>query len=115
MNITGPCVSAALKGTGIPASSMVVIHDLLDRRPCTVLPKFSGSASGHNGIRSVIAALGNTKDFHRLRVGIGRGESADVAGYVLAPLSAEEREFWSVDGQGTDLVLDALNKIISKP
>ena len=63
----------------------------------------------------VIAALGNNQDFHRLRVGIGRGESADVAGYVLGALSAEEREFWSVDGRGSVVVLDALKKIMTSP
>ena len=114
MNITGPSVSAALKGTGIPASSMVVTHDFLDRAPCTVARKWSGSASGHNGVRSVIAALGSNKDFHRLRVGIGRDEGANVVDYVLGSLSPKERAFWSTNGLGTELVFKELSKIISK-
>lgn len=117
MNITGPCVSAALKHTGILPASMVVVHDSLSHKPESISPKFGGSANGHNGVRSIISALGGTTDFHRLRIGIGR-EDGDVTAYVLGDLSSHERQFWGVDGQGSGFVWDALVKIsgsLSKP
>lgn len=89
---------------------MIVIHDSLSHKPCTNSPKFGGSANGHNGVRSIISALGGDTNFHRLRIGIGR-EERDVAEYVLGKLSIHERQFWSVDGQGIDLVWSSLNKI----
>ncbi|KAI9463724.1 peptidyl-tRNA hydrolase [Lactarius psammicola] len=72
-------------------------------------PKFGGSANGHNGVRSLISALG-TKEFHRLRLGIGRPES-DVADYVLTRLPNYERQFWAPDGPGLDLVWEHILKI----
>ena len=110
MNITGPCVSAALRSTGTAPSSMIVIHDSLSHKPGAISPKFGGSANGHNGVRSIISALGGNAEFHRLRIGIGR-EDGDVVNYVLGPLSAHEREFWSENGQGTQLIWNALVKI----
>lgn len=110
MNITGPCVSAALKHTGISPASMVVVHDSLYHKPEAISPKFGGSANGHNGVRSIISALGGNMEFHRLRIGIGLQEG-NVTAYVLSDLSSHERQFWSVDGQGSDLVWDALVKI----
>ena len=75
-------------------------------------PKFGGSANGHNGIRSLISALG-TKDFFHLRLGIGRSES-EVAEYVLSRLPNFERQFWGPDGQGLDLVWEQIQKIVLK-
>ncbi|KAL7281653.1 hypothetical protein ACG7TL_004970 [Trametes sanguinea] len=91
---------------------MIVIHDSLDHKPCTVSPKFGGSANGHNGVRSIIDALGGDKDFHRLRVGIGR--DGDPANYVLGPLSPQERQFWGSTGGGPDLVWRELTRILEK-
>ena len=51
-----------------------------------------GSAGGHNGMRSVVDAIGSS-DFPRLRIGIGRPpSSADEVEYVLGPMSPEDRE-----------------------
>lgn len=110
MNVNGPCVSAALRYTGVHPSSMIVIHDSLSQKPVTLSPKFGGSANGHNGVRSIISALGGDMNFHRLRVGIGR-EGEDVAAYVLGKLSSHERAFWGVDGQGLGVVWKALENI----
>ena len=111
MNISGPPVAAALKTLSIPPSHMIVVHDSLDHKPMKVSPKFGGSASGHNGVRSIIASLGGTKDFHRLRIGIGRDQS-DPAAYVLGRLSAEERDFW-LHGEGVHAAWSALVKIMA--
>lgn len=110
MNITGPCVSAAIRHAGGAPSSMIVIHDSLSHKPGIISPKFGGSANGHNGLRSIISALGGNMDFYRLRIGIGRGEG-DVAEYVLGKLSPTERELWGSDGQGIDRVWQELEKV----
>ena len=103
MNLSGPCVSQALRATGIPLSSLVVIHDSLSHSPATLSPRFGGSANGHNGVRSIIEAFGGKKDFYRLRVGIGRGEGS-VSDYVLGRLPSFERQYWDADGEGMNTV-----------
>lgn len=121
MNISGRPVVQMLRQTAIKPANMIVIHDSLDHKPCALSPKFGGSAGGHNGVRSIIAALGNDVDFHRLRLGIGRGGPGgggggiDVADFVLGPLSAREREFWSATtGPGSDLVWNEMTRILKK-
>ncbi|KAI0305663.1 peptidyl-tRNA hydrolase [Multifurca ochricompacta] len=110
MNISGPPVSMALRKTARMPSSLVVIHDSLEHKPTVLSPKFGGSANGHNGIRSLISALG-TKDFHRLRLGIGKPAS-DVADYVLTKLPNFERQFWGLDGQGLDLLWEQIKRTV---
>jgi peptidyl-tRNA hydrolase, PTH1 family len=113
MNLSGPCVSQALQATRTPLSSLVVIHDSLSHAPATLSPRFGGSANGHNGVRSIIDAFGGRKEFHRIRVGIGRGEGS-VADYVLGRLPSYEKQFWGWDGQGLDKVVQALEQIVKK-
>ena len=112
MNISGRPVVQTLRTTAVNPAKMIVIHDSLDHKPCKISPKFGGSANGHNGVRSVVTALGNVPDFHRLRLGIGSGE--DVSRYVLGRLSKEEQEYWSVTGPGSEGVWKAIVKIIQK-
>ena len=109
MNISGHPVSMALRKTSRAPSSLIVLHDSIEHKPTVLSQKFGGSANGHNGVRSLISALG-TKDFFRLRLGIGRPDS-DVADYVLARLPNFERQFWAPDGPGLDLVLEHIQKI----
>ncbi len=118
MNISGRPVVQMLRQTAIKPTNMIVMHDSLDHKPCALSPKFGGSAGGHNGVRSIIAALGNDSDFHRLRLGIGRGGpdggGIDVSNFVLGPLSGREREFWGATGPGRDLVWSELTRILKK-
>ncbi|KAH9961265.1 peptidyl-tRNA hydrolase [Russula dissimulans] len=109
MNISGPPVRMALRRAASTPSSLIVLHDSLEHKPTSLSPKFGGSANGHNGIRSLISSLG-TKDFFRLRLGIGRPESG-VADYVLTRLPSFEHQFWSPEGSGIDLVWEQIEKI----
>lgn len=109
MNISGPPVSMVLRKTARALMSLIVLHDSIEHKPTALSLKFGGSANGHNGIRSLIAALG-TKDFFRLRLGIGRPES-NVADYVLGRLPNFERQFWASDGPGLDLVWEQIQRI----
>ncbi len=53
------------------AEEMLIAHDELDIPPGTARFKQGGGHGGHNGLRDIVPALGNNKDFHRLRIGIG--------------------------------------------
>ena len=109
MNISGQSVVAALRKTVRSPESMIVIQDSLSHKAGTLSVKLGGSANGHNGIKSVMAALGGD-GFHRLRIGIGRDQT-DPAEYVLQKLSTSERAFWGDGGQGLNIVVREIHKI----
>jgi len=76
----------------IPTERIVVIHDDLDLPFEAIRLKLGGGDGGHNGLRSVTAALG-TRDYLRVRVGIGRPPGRmDPADFVLHDFSAAERK-----------------------
>jgi len=112
MNVTGPAVATALRHTARVPSSLIVIHDSLQHKPMSLSVKFGGSANGHNGVKSVIRALGDNPNFHRFRIGIGR--DGDAASYVLGRLSPEEIAYWDL-GAGLDLICEKLAAIALKP
>lgn len=112
MNISGAPVLMALRKSSCAPSSVIVLHDSIEHKPTALSPKFGGTAEGHNGVRSLILSLG-TRDFFRLRLGIGRPDS-DVAAYVLARLPNFERQFWTPDGPGLDLVWEQIQRIALK-
>lgn len=95
MNESGLAVGALADFFKIEAADILIVHDELDLAPGVVKLKFGGSASG-NGVRSVAARLGS-KDFWRLRIGIGHprelaASEQEVVDYVLhAPRVEEQR------------------------
>jgi len=113
MNLSGRSVSTALRQTVQTSNSMIVIHDSLSHKPKKLSYKLGGSANGHNGIKSVMSALGGDPGFHRLRVGIGHNDG-DAAEYVLRKLSQDEQQFWGENGEGVDVVLDEVKRIMGK-
>ncbi len=83
MNESGRSVSSLLRFYRIEPAQMLVVHDELDLPPGTVKLKKGGGTGGHNGLTDIAEALG-TKDFWRLRIGIGHPGHKDlVADYVL--------------------------------
>ena len=75
----------------MPAADVIVIHDELDIDFGRVRLKLGGGEGGHNGLRSVANALGS-KDFQRVRIGIGRPPGRkDPAAFVLEPFTSTER------------------------
>ena len=108
MNISGPSIAAAFRKTGLPPSSLIVFSDSLSRGIETLHCRLGGSANGHNGLKSIISALGGESGFHQFRVGIGRDET-DAAVYVMRRLSPHERRFWS--DQGLDLVISEIERV----
>ncbi|MBO6099930.1 MAG: peptidyl-tRNA hydrolase, partial [Spirochaetaceae bacterium] len=90
MNLSGESIGALASFFKIKPEEVLVIHDELELSPGTVSLKWSGGLGGHNGLRSTKAVLG-TADFWRIRIGIGRPDHSDIAGYVLSPFSSDER------------------------
>ena len=90
MNLSGESIGALASFYKIKPEEVLVIHDELELAPGTVSLKWSGGLGGHNGLRSTKAVLG-TADFWRIRIGIGRPDHSDIAGYVLSPFSSDER------------------------
>lgn len=92
MNVSGRAVVAMALYYKILPQQILVAHDELDLPPGTARLKMGGGHGGHNGLKDIIAHLG-TRDFWRLRIGIGHpGEGANVSGYVLNAPRREEME-----------------------
>jgi PTH1 family peptidyl-tRNA hydrolase len=92
MNESGRQVGPLAKFYSIAPADIVVIHDELDIDFGRIRLKLGGGEGGHNGLRSVASALG-TKDFQRVRVGVGRPPGRqDAAAFVLDPFNAVERK-----------------------
>ena len=91
MNESGRQVGPLAKFYSIAPGDVIVIHDELDIDFGKVRLKLGGGEGGHNGLRSVASALGS-KDFQRVRIGIGRPPGRkDPAAFVLEPFSSTER------------------------
>ncbi len=100
MNRSGQSVGALANFFKIPPEAILVAHDELDLLPGTARFKQGGGHGGHNGLRDIIAALGNNNNFRRLRLGIGHpGDAQQVANFVLkrAPQSEQELIDSSID------------------
>lgn len=105
MNESGGPVAALVRFFSVPAERLVVVHDELDIPSGEVRLKLGGGEGGHNGLRSISSAVG-TKDYHRVRVGIGRPPGRmDAADYVLRDFGPVERkELPFVLGDAADAV-----------
>lgn len=92
MNRSGKSVAAIAQFFKIAPEEILVAHDELDIPPGTARFKQGGGHGGHNGLRDIVPALGNNKDFYRLRIGIGHpGHASKVTGYVLGAPSQADR------------------------
>ena len=91
MNRSGLAVKSMMSFYRLKPENLLVAHDEIDLPPGTIKLKTGGGHGGHNGLRDIISQLG-TKDFHRLRVGVGHpGNKDDVVDYVLRRPSHEDR------------------------
>lgn len=90
MNTSGTCVGPVLKFYKSTPADLLVLYDELDLPSGQLRMRASGSAGGHNGMKSIIQVIG-TQDFPRLRMGIGRPPGRmDPAAYVLQNFGAGE-------------------------
>lgn len=91
MNLSGDSAAELMRFYQIKPEELLAAHDELEMPFGCFGLKFGGGLGGHNGLRSLEARLG-TRDYARLRFGIGRPDHPDVAGYVLSDFTIEERE-----------------------
>jgi PTH1 family peptidyl-tRNA hydrolase len=107
MNESGGQVSGLLRFFRVPPEQLLVVHDELDIPFGELRLKRGGGEGGHNGLRSVSQSIG-TKDYCRLRVGIGRPPGrTDAADFVLRDFSPTERKELSlVVAEAAEAVLD---------
>ena len=127
MNLSGQAVSRLTKRFKIDINDLLIIHDDLDLPLGKIRIRKSGSAGGHKGIESIIACIGS-RDFCRIRVGIGRpavfessikDKESEVIAYVLSNFSAEEKEtvakiMTEVGEAITCLLTEGLNSAMNK-
>ncbi len=90
MNLSGRAVGSLAKFYKIEPEHILIVHDELDLPPGAAKLKKGGGVSGHNGLKDIAALLGS-RDFWRLRLGIGHpGDRSAVIGFVLNPPRPEE-------------------------
>lgn len=91
MNLSGECMIPFMNYFQIADDEVVVVYDDLDTAIGRLRLRESGSAGGHNGIKSIIAHIGHQK-FKRVRIGISRPTVGTVVDYVLSPFAADKQE-----------------------
>lgn len=93
MNLCGDVAKKLLTYFGVDPEAMIIVHDDLDMEFGKIKIKEKGGHGGHNGIRSIVTAIG-TKDFLRLKVGIGRPtNNRSVTDYVLSSFDPLQSAF----------------------
>ena len=91
MNLSGEAVRAVMDYYKIPVEDVLIVYDDLSLNLGKIRFRANGSDGGHNGIKSIIQHLG-TKDFARLKIGIGPQPSLPSEVFVLQNFSKEELE-----------------------
>lgn len=93
MNRSGQAIRAATDWYKLPPESVLIVYDDMDLPVGRLRLRLSGSAGGHNGMKSAIAHLG-TQNFPRLRIGIGKSGNADkdTVSHVLGKFSPQESQ-----------------------
>ena len=124
MNRSGPVVAALIGELGLGLSDVIVVHDDLDLAVGRLRIKSRGGPGGHNGVLSMIDALGSDR-FARVKIGVGRPPAGeDAADYVLCSVPPGERsildetvqraaqavECWIADG-----IMTAMNRFNQSP
>lgn len=111
MNLSGPPVKGLLRELQLTPDDLIVVHDDLDLELGRLRIKQTGGAGGHNGVKSIMEALG-TPRFVRLKIGIGRpSPGQDSAEYVLEPFSKDD---WHVLDPCLDRAVNALECLITR-
>lgn len=93
MNLSGDAVGQAARFYKVPPERVIVVSDEMALAPGTIRVRPSGSAGGHNGLKSIIACLG-TEGFPRIRLGVGEPPRADyeAADWVLGKFRGQDAE-----------------------
>lgn len=102
MNLSGNAVGALMAFYKIPLENLIVIHDDMDLPVGKLREKTGGGSAGHNGIKSIDAAVGN--EYHRIRIGIGHPRDLNLpvspADWVLGKFTDDQiTEIYHVIGE----------------
>ena len=89
MNNSGICIRELLEYFKIDAEDVIVFHDDLDVEFGKIKAKFGGSSAGHNGIASIDKFI--SKDYSRVRIGIGKPEKMKINDFVLGDFNEDEK------------------------
>ncbi|APV44302.1 peptidyl-tRNA hydrolase [Dehalogenimonas formicexedens] len=113
MNLSGDSVAALMRKFKIKPSEILVVHDDLDLPLGKLRIRSSGSAGGHNGLKSIIASIGSM-DFARIKIGIGRPETAmsggrDIVDHVLSGFDPLDRK---VAEEAVDRAADVIEAVL---
>ena len=112
MNVSGEAVGQLQRYYRVALEDVLVVVDDAALPAGRLRIRRSGSAGGHNGLKSIIACLG-TEGFARLRVGVGRGDARrDLADHVLSRVAGEAREALA---EATSLAADATELFLQAP
>lgn len=101
MNLSGIAIKKALQQFNIGPGNLIVIHDDIDMDTGRLRIRKRGSSGGHRGVESIISAIGS-KEFIRVKIGIGREKGVPVEDYVLSKFREEE----------IPLIRDAINRAV---
>jgi len=114
MNKSGYAIKPFIAAHHLDVSGMMVIYDDMDLDLGRIRIRKKGRSGGHNGISSIINALG-TSEFMRLKMGIGRcPEGCDTADYVLSGFSKSESRLWEdVIDMSCSAVVESITEDIS--
>jgi peptidyl-tRNA hydrolase, PTH1 family len=89
MNVSGPVVKGILRKSNARPGSLIVIHDDLDMETGKLRIRNTGSSGGHKGVESIIQSI-SSKDFIRIKLGIGREAGIPVEDFVLRKFKRDE-------------------------
>lgn len=110
MNLSGESVREVMNYFKITVDDLIVIYDDMDMPVGKLRLRESGSAGGHNGMKSIIAQIG-TQNFKRIRVGIGKHAHMKVIDYVLGRFDKTEQPLIE---EGIDNALKAVQITLDK-
>lgn len=111
VNRSGQAVEYLMTRYGVPIEKVLIIHDDINLPVGKLRLRPSGSAGGHNGLRSIIEITGS-QDFPRLRVGVGRPpDGDDQIGHVIGEMSPQERE---ATNDALERVVKAISSLLTE-
>ena len=111
VNLSGQAIVGLLQFFKIDVADLLVVVDEVNLELARLRARAAGSAGGHNGLKSVVEALG-TGEFARLRIGVGRGDARrDLADHVLATFEPSERP---AVAEAVDRAADAVELFVAE-
>src|SRR5918993_4257114 len=119
MNLSGTAIVGLLQFYKVDLNDLLVIVDDVNLELGRLRTRSTGSAGGHNGLKSAIAQLG-TEDFARMRMGVGRGDARrDLADHVLTKFDRDERaDVQTAIGRAADaaklFVTDGIGQVMNR-